>query len=512
MTTNNRRHRRPAPTLTPTAPALATRAPRALLALLSLAVAGCAHIPQDSAPLPQRDVAGASLAADIRLAHDGWPAARWWTGYGDPQLDALMAQALASAPSLEVAAAHIGSAHAALDTSSAALGVELDGHADVNRQRYSGTGLFPAPIGGSYFTEENVRLEARYHFDWWGKNRAQIAAAVGDLNAQRASYAQAEQALAAAIAQTYFRLQGTWARLDNTNGQIAIQTALVQDQAKRMAHGLATSDSAHAAEAELAQLRKQQAQLQADAGAAREALRALLGADASALTGLKPRALTATPHALPAQLGMELLARRPDLQAARWQVQAALSQTEAVQAAFYPDINLSAAIGLDSISYQHLLQSASRTLYLAPTLNLPLFDSKRLNAQLASARSQRDEKIAAYNQAVVQAVREVAQDSLALQGMEQQLARQQEATQAANAQLRSVQARAAHGLADRRSELSAQLALLRQQDSALALTHAQVQAEVALTQALGGGYRNEAASAAANEGTNAAVNAAATTH
>jgi multidrug efflux system outer membrane protein len=392
-----------------------------------------------------------------------------------------------------VAAAHIGSAHAALDSSSAALGVELDGHADVNRQRYSGTGLFPAPIGGHYFTEENVRLEARYHFDWWGRNRAEIAAAVGELNAQRASYAQAEQALAAAVAQAYFRLQGAWARLDNINEQIDVQTALVQDQARRMARGLAASDGAHAAAADLAQLRKQQAQWQADAGAAREALRALLGGDASALAGLKPRALTATPHALPAHLGMELLARRPDLQAARWQVQAALSQTEAAQAAFYPDINLSAAIGLNSISYQHLLQAASRTLYLAPTLSLPLFDSKRLNAQLAGARSQRDEKIAAYNQAVVQAVRDVATDSLALQGMEQQLARQAEATAAANAQLRDARARAAHGLADRRSALTAQLAVLRQQDSALALTHAQVQAEVALTQALGGGYRERAA-------------------
>lgn len=472
----------------PTAPAQQT----ALLALLALTLAGCAHIPPDSAAPTQRDVAGASLAADIRLAHEGWPAARWWTGYHDSQLDALMTQALASAPSLAVAAAHIGSAHAALDSSSAALGVELGGHADVNRQRYSGTGLFPAPIGGSYFTEENLRLEARYHFDWWGRNRAQIAAAVGELNAERASYAQAEQALAAAVAQTYFRLQGAWARLDNVNRQIAVQTALVQDQAKRMARGLATSDSAHAASADLAQLRQQQARLQADAGAAREALRALLGADASALASLQPRALTATPHALPAHLGMELLARRPDLQAARWQVQAALSQTEAAQAAFYPDVNLSAAVGLDSISYQHLLQAASRTLYLAPTLNLPLFDSARLNAQLAGARSQRDEKIAAYNQAVVQAVRDVAQDSLALQGVEQQLARQAEATAAAGAQLRTAQARAAHGLADRRSELTAQLALLRQQDGALALTYAQAQAEVALTQALGGGYRNDA--------------------
>lgn len=471
----------------------------ALLLAAALALAGCAHVTPDPHPPARRDLAGAELSAGIRLAKEGWPDAQWWTAYHDEQLNALIRQALASGPTLEVAAAQIGSARSALSRTAADLGLDVGGYAGANRQRYSGTGLFPEPIGGAWFTAETLRLDARYNFDWWGKNRAQVAAAVGELNAGRAEYAEAERALAAAIGLSYFRLQGAWARLANTEQLAATQTALVQDKARRIAGGLATSDEQRAAESELSLIRKQQAQLTADIGREREALRALTGADSGALAGLKPQALGSAAHALPARLGMELLARRPDLQAARWKLEASISKIDAAKAAFYPDVNLTGSIGLDTVKLENLLQAASRTLYIGPTLTLPLFDSRRLDAQLDSARTGRNERIAEYNQAVVDAVREVAQDGVQLQGIEQQIVQQAAATGAARAQTASAQARLARGLGDRASVLSAQLALLKQQDADLYLQQVQLLAEVALTNALGGGYREEAPTATASK-------------
>ncbi|MYM90440.1 efflux transporter outer membrane subunit [Rugamonas sp. FT82W] len=466
-------------------------------AALGLALAGCAHITPEQHPPARRGIA--ELPADIKLAREGWPDAQWWTAYRDPQLDALIKQALASAPTLDVAAAQIGSARSALSRSAADLGIDVSGYAGANRQRYSGTGLFPAPIGGAWFTAETLRLDAHYNFDWWGRNRAQVAAAVGELNAGRAEYAEAERALAAAIAQSYFRLQGAWARLANNEQLAAAQAALVQDKAKRIAGGLANNDEQRAAEAELSQIRKQHAQLTADIGREREALRALIGADNGALASLAPRPLGSAAHALPARLGMELLARRPDLQAARWKLEASLSRIDAAKAAFYPDVNLTGSIGLDTVKLENLLQAASRTLYLGPTLTLPLFDSRRLDAQLDGARTGRNERIAEYNQAVVDAVREVAQDGVQLQGIERQITEQAAATGTARAQLASAQARLAHGLADRAAALTAQLALLKQQDADLYLQQVQLLAEVALTNALGGGYREEAPTATASK-------------
>jgi multidrug efflux system outer membrane protein len=469
-----------------------------LLAML-LAMAGCAHVTPDLHPLTQRDIAGAELASGIKLAREGWPQAQWWTAYHDEQLNALIKQALTSGPTLEVAAAQIGTASSTLQRTAADVGVDISAYANANRQRYSGTGLFPAPIGGTWFTAETLRLDVRYNFDWWGKNRAQVAAAVGELTAGRAAYAQAEQALAAAVAQSYFRLQGAWARLANTEQLAAAQTALAQDKAKRIARGLANADEQRGAELELNLIRKRQAELRADIGREREALRALVGADSSALADLKPQPLNATPHALPARLGIELLARRPDLQAARWKLEASLSRIDAAKAAFYPDVNLTGSIGLDTVKLENLLQAASRTLYVGPTLTLPLFDSRRLDAQLDSARTGRNERIAEYNQAVIDAVRDVAQDGVQLQGIEQQIARQAEATGLARAQMASAQARLDHGLADRGSVLNAQLALLRQRDADLYLQQVQLLAEVALTNALGGGYHEEVPLATASK-------------
>ena len=466
--------------------------------VMALALAGCAQMAPDQNTLAKRDAASVQLSADIKLAREGWPEAQWWSAYHDTQLDALIQQALSSNPSLDKAAAQIGRALSGVQRSAADLGVGADLYANANRQRYSGTGLFPAPIGGAYFSEETLRLEARYNFDWWGKNKAQIAAAVGQVNVGRAAYAQAEQALSSAIAQSYFRLQGGWARSANLAQMIEAQDALVQDKARRISHGLASADEQRTAETELRLMQKQQAQFDADIGREKEALRSLLGVDGSAATAdanalvqnLQPRAMEAAPHTLPARLGLELLARRPDLQAARWRVQAALSQIDVAKAAFYPDVNLSGSIGLDSISYEHLLSAPSRTLFLGPTLTMPLFDSKRLNAELANARSARNEAIADYNLAVIQAARDVAQDAVQLQGIEQQIARQQQAGAGAAAQLHSAQSRLQAGLADHGSVLNARLALLRQQDADLSLQQMQLLAEVALTNALGGGYRD----------------------
>ena len=465
---------------------------KSLLSMAVLLLAGCAAIPPDGHIPVKRDIAKADLAADIHLAREGWPQARWWTAYGDEQLNALIEQALRDGPSLEVAAARIGSARSELSRSMADTGIDISGYVNANRQRYSGTGLFPAPIGGAYFTTETLRLEARYNFDWWGTHRAQVAAAVGSLNVDRAAYAQAEQALAAAIAQSYFRLQGDLARQDNLAQLTAVQTALAQDRSRRIDSGLANADTGHAAQADLAQLRKQAAQLKTDIGVEREALRALLGADHTALADLNPVPTSAVAHTLPARLGIDLLARRPDLQAARWKLESSLSRIDAAKAAFYPDINLTGSIGLDTIKLENLLQAASRTVYLGPTLTLPIFDSRRLDAQLDATRTARDERIAEYNQAVVEAVREVAQDALQVQGIEQQIAEQAASNAATGAQLASVQKRYDRGLADNAGVLNARLAVLRERDADLYLQQVQRLAEVALTNALGGGYHEQA--------------------
>ncbi|MGK5040953.1 efflux transporter outer membrane subunit [Janthinobacterium sp. GB1R12] len=456
---------------------------------LSLSLAGCASIAPDTQQLPQQDLATVQLAADIHLASEGWPAAQWWRQFRDEQLDQLIEQALSASPNLAVANARIGSALAAFDAQHAERGPRLDLGANASRQRYSGNGLMPAPIGGNYYNEVTVGVQAHYDLDWWGRHKAQIAASLGEVNARRAEYAMAEQMLAAEIARHYFSMQNGWTRMDNLHALVALQQQLVVDKEKRIANGLGVSDDHLSAQTRLSLLQQQIALLETQVVTEREALRALLGGDSSALASLQPKVAQALPHALPGKLGMELLARRPDLQAARWRVQASMSKIEAAQASFYPDIDLGASFGLDAIKLGKLLQSGSRTLFIGPALSLPLFDSGRLQAQLAGARSERNEIIADYNQNVFNVVRDVAQAGARVQGVENQLRLQQENLRASEAQLRNANARLKQGLADRATQLNAEMTVRGQVDLGMQLQNQRQNAEINLTVALGGGYR-----------------------
>lgn len=459
------------------------------LTCTAIGITGCVAIPPDRDVLPRQDLAKTRIAADIKLARDGWPQAQWWTQYGDSQLDNLIGQALADSPGLKAAAARIGAAQAALSINKASEGIGVDFNATVNRQRYSGNGLFPPPIGGNTFTDEVLQVQARYDFDWWGKHRAQIAATLGETNARRADYAQAEQTLAAAIAQTYINLQNGWARLANLRRMSMLQHDLVADQTKRVAQGLGSIDDQHLAEAQLSELKEQIAQLDAYIIHEREALRALVGADSNAFTDLKPVDAPSLSHAMPLRLGFELLARRPDLQAARWRVEASLDRVEAAEAAFYPDINLTGSFGLNAMSINRLFEADSRTLLVGPALSLPLFNSKALQGRLGVARNERNELIADYNQSVLNAVCEVAQAGAVLQGIETQLRQQADVMASTDAMLRAAQSRFKHGLADRAKMLRAEMTDLQQRDIDLQLQHQRLLAEVALVKALGGGYR-----------------------
>jgi multidrug efflux system outer membrane protein len=313
---------------------------------------------------------------------------------------------------------------------------------------------------------------------------------VGEANARQAEASQATQTLAASVAQSYFRLQMLWARHDNTRALIAAEQQLLADRKARIAHGLATIDEQRSVEQELASLDEQAERFAGQAAREREALRALVGADGGALDSLARRAPAPAQAALPSQLGIELLARRPNLQAARWRVEASLGRVKASEAAYYPDLNLSAAIGLNTVSISRLLEYGSRTLLAGADLRLPLFHNA-LDAQLAGSRAERDEMIADYNQSVLDAVREVAQEGVTLQSIAQQQRAHRQAADAARQLAANADARFQRGLADRGALLEARLGVLRQQDDELQLQDAQLQTQVALVKALGGGYHAE---------------------
>jgi multidrug efflux system outer membrane protein len=463
---------------------------RATAAAVLALLAGCISVPKDATRAPKLDLAArAQHAPGIVLPADAWPAEEWWQTYADPQLNLLIQRALKDNPSLATVQARVAGAQAIVTAERADEGGKVGLATGLNRQRYSSNGFFPPPIGGAYFNDANVQLRASYDVDWWGKHRSLVAAALGETSVRQAEAAQAAQAIAASVAQSYFRLQMLWARQDNVQALASVQREIVAGRKARIAHGLATDEQLRSAELDLGVLEEQSARFATQAVREREMLRALTGGDAGALADLARFKPAPGANALPRELGMELLARRPDLQAARWRVEAQLGRVAASEAAFRPDINLVGALGLDAVSLGKLLRWPSRTPLLGATLDLPLFDSGRLKAQLGVARSNRDELVAEYNEAVLAAVREVAQEGATLQGLEQEAQTHQAALDAGRKLVDSAEARMQRGLLERAGVLQAKMTLLRQQDTGLQLTDARLQTQVALAKALGGGYR-----------------------
>src|SRR5579872_893021 len=199
-----------------------------MLLLLTLTLAGCVDRGdwRATAQVGPQTLEASQTLAGTQVNPDAWPVGEWWRHYGDPQLDALVSEALAGNPSLETARARLRAAQAQAIAARGALlpSTSLDG--SVTRQRFPVHGLYPPPYGGSYFTEGQLTLDFSYDLDFWGHNRALAAAARSGVQAAQADQAAARLALAVAVVRAYIQLDLQYALLDVTNENLKQQTAI----------------------------------------------------------------------------------------------------------------------------------------------------------------------------------------------------------------------------------------------------------------------------------------------
>ncbi|HUH31429.1 MAG TPA: efflux transporter outer membrane subunit [Rhodanobacter sp.] len=458
------------------------------MATLLLLLAGCAHAPARLDPPALRD--SVPLAGLELPARDGWPQSQWWRVYHDKQLDALIAQAMAQAPDLALAQARVRSAEQAARMAAAQAGLSIAGQAQVARQRITDHGLIPSQfLGFSWYNQADLGAQLQYEFDWWGKKRASIESALDQAHAAAALRSAAALSIQYAVADTYFAWQADTARARLAQQAVTAQEQLMHIAQLRVAQGVDLPDSAPLARAQAAATREMLVALEGSAQIRRAALASLLGIAPGELPPLQPRPLPQVAAGLPANAGLDLLARRPDIAANLWQVQAALKQTDVARAQFYPDISISAMAGLSSIELDKLLTSGSRVFALTPALHLPIFSGGRLQANYGIARAQLDGAVAQYNTTVVNAAREVATQALSAQQTAARTRQQDVQLQAGARLLANAQARQRQGVRDAREALGAQAQLLQQRDAALQLQAQAVATDLNLIKALGGGYQ-----------------------
>jgi outer membrane protein, multidrug efflux system len=461
---------------------------RVALVMAAAALSACMHAPPKAAaaPLPARAPLDALKPGAIAGT---WPEERWWKHYGDPTLDTLIDQALQTAPSLNVARARFQAARASVREIGANVGARVDLQASIERQRLSDNGLFPPEfLGFSWYNQADLGLQASYTFDWWGRQRAAIESAIDQARAREADGAAARLTLASSIADAYFGWQVDQARLALARERAADAEKNQAIAAARVRAEIDPPDVQHAAEGAAATAREQVAGLEGSARLRVVALAALAGRAPEELPPLVARDLPEVSAQLPADVGIDLMARRPDIAASRWRVESAVKGIESVRAEFYPDISLKALVGVQSIKLGKLLRASSGVPAVTAAVHLPLFDAGRLRARYGSSQSQLQSAVADYDEAVTNAAREVATQAALLTQLERQRRERAAAVVSSQGAVHSATLRVAAGVTDLRPQLDANQLQLTQRDAALQLQAAALSADIALRRALGGGF------------------------
>jgi NodT family efflux transporter outer membrane factor (OMF) lipoprotein len=465
-----------------------------LTAVASLVLlSACALIPKLPEAAKPMAPEQAGLQADARTAELN---VRWWTDFKDPQLDALVERALAESPNLAAARARIERANAGAEAAGAADKPVIGVGFDATRQLFTENGIYPPPLGGTWRTLSNLQAGISYDWDFFGKNKSELAAALGTQRSAEVEAAAARLMLSAQVGRAYLSLARVLAQGDLLSQQLAEREQALSLTRERVAAGLDNRQELRGAEQPLPELRRQRLMLEEQAALLRHQLASLSAQPAAALRELTPK--LPAPLALQAaddKLGLDLLGRRPDVVAARWRVEAATQKVSSARAQFYPNISLTAFAGFNSIGLDDLLKAGSRQFGFGPSIRLPLFDTGRLSAQLHGASADADAAVAAYNGAVLEAVRDASDQLTTLKSLQGQQREQLQSLANAESTLSLAESRYGAGLSNRLAVLNARNAVILQQRQALDLRSQALDSQVNLMRALGGGWHEAAADA-----------------
>jgi NodT family efflux transporter outer membrane factor (OMF) lipoprotein len=468
--------------------------PARAIALASCAVAAlsaCATVPR-LGPAPQaKGPAAYETAQSFAAPSSDWPEDRWWTGYQDPQLDKLIDEALAGAPTLAQAQARARQADALAEQAGAALAPQIGVEAGVSgiKQTYN-QGIPPAIIPHGWRDAGRVGIDMAWDLDLFGRNRATLAAATSEAQGARAEAAETRLMLSTSVAGAYAGLAQLYAERDAAQDAVRVRTESEALIAARMAQALETRAAGERAHSARAAAQAELAAIDETIGLTKNQVAALLGEGPDrgrAIDRPAPGAMRA--FGLPANLPVELLGRRPDLVAARLAAQAASHRIAAAKADFYPDVNLIALVGQESLGLRMLTNASSTFGQAGPALTLPIFSGGRLEGAYRGARAEYDLAVSTYDQTLAQALHEVADSVVSAQALDKRLASSREALTAADDAYDLTRQRYARGLGTYLDVLTAEDALISQKRAVAGLETRAFVLDVALIRALGGGYR-----------------------
>ncbi len=461
------------------------------LAAALVTMAGCAShrgIEPKSEPVDAHSLQMDQSLREVSVEDRQWPALDWWKRFGDPQLDALEDEALAGSPGMRLARARLDQALAAAQVAGAPLEPQVGAGVDVTRQRFSGNYIFPPPIGGSTYTTTQIALNASYDVDFWGRNRAAYEAALGRARAAQAESFASRLVLSSTVANVYVQLARAFEQLDIAHLTLADRVKLQSLTSDRVRAGLDSRLELKQVETSIPAARAQVAQREEEIALARNQLAALLGRGPDRGLTIERPALHPVAVALPSRVPADLLGRRPDIVASRWRVEAAGRDIAAAKAEFYPDVNLAALVGVQSVSLSRLLESGSAIPTVGAAFRLPILEGGRLRGALAGRDAEYDQAVEQYNQALSDALREVVDQLASLRSVQAQRGEADAALASAEEAYSLAVTRYKAGLGSLLQVVTVEAQVLEQRALRAELHSRELSLSINLIRALGGGF------------------------
>ena len=401
---------------------------------VALFLAGCAVGPDYKRPAVNTPTAFRTAASDTNPppSEASFGDVEWWNTFNEPQLKALIEEALTNSFDIRIAAARVLQAEALLRVTRSQFFPTVNAGGDLFTTRTSEKGPFGVPRGvdpqqdyGDLFASMPA-----YELDLWGRIRRATEASRARLLATEDAQRIVRQTLVAQVATAYLELLELDLELEISYRTYGARTNSLALTTSREQGGVAGIQDVYqarilvfTAEAAIADTLRRIEQKENE-------LSILLGRNpgkierSNTLVGQTVRA------EVPAGLPSRLLERRPDIRAAENQLVAANADIGQAKAAFYPQVTLTGFYGYQSVALSDLFTSGARTWQFGPTVTFPVFTGGRLRGNLKFAEARFHESVAIYQQTVQGAFREVSDNLIGYQRTREFRQRQEERTQA----------------------------------------------------------------------------------
>lgn len=465
-----------------------------LLWLGLLIMCGCAHVPDHDlstvATSSECDTVVADALNSGNFTTGEWPNEAWWKEFNDPILTNLIEGALKSSPTLLRAEARLKAAAQVAKQRKARLWPEVNFNADSNWEYLAKDGLFRAfaPVFPANIDDVNIDLNFYYEFDFWGKNRDLFKAALGQAKAAAAEKKQAELILTTSIAYTYAELQFLFYKRQIFEQTEKNRRSITSTRTKLQKYALDTDLSRLTAHTDTLDTQALIADLDQTILEHIHKIKALSGLGQDADIALIPRTLDPLTFSLPERLSLDLIARRPDLVAQKERVEAAAKEISAAKTDFYPNFDLKAFIGFESLFWHTLFTNKNHSSSIDPAIHLPIFTAGRLRAQLWEKVGNFNEAVSAYNELILQAAQEVADRLTNISLIQKQIEIRKMSLQAVEKREDLTARRFEHALDDRITLINAKNAVLDSKLTLAWLEYSKQLAGILLIRSLGGGY------------------------